>query len=57
MDLKCSVCKRKIDVEKEVALVFQCHVYCDRCMQQMEEKDRTPPHDTVQEESDLENVQ
>jgi len=42
MKLKCSICKRKIDMEKDHAFVFECYVYCDKCLKEMERKDEIP---------------
>jgi hypothetical protein len=38
MELKCSICKRKIDIEKELAVFFECYVYCDKCLERMEKE-------------------
>ena len=38
MELRCSICKRKIDVESEVVAVFECYVYCEKCIMEMEKK-------------------
>lgn len=42
MKLRCSICKREIDMEKELAFVFECYVYCDKCLKEMERKDEIP---------------
>ncbi len=38
MQLNCCICKDKIDIEKELALFFQCYVYCGKCIKEMERK-------------------
>jgi hypothetical protein len=56
MELKCFICKCKIDMETETALVFQCHVYCDECLQQMETEERLSPPDSGRQDFDAQNV-
>jgi hypothetical protein len=41
MELKCSLCKRPIDAEKDHAIFFQCYVYCEKCLEEMEGKGPT----------------
>ncbi len=38
IELRCCICNRKIDIE-ETPLFFECYVYCDKCLEEMERKD------------------
>ncbi len=57
MGVRCSLCKRHVDMEEELACVFECYVYCGECLEQMERKERMPPSNGIPLESDLQDVQ
>ena len=42
METKCFVCEQAIDMQTDLAVVFECHVYCDKCVKRMEEQAQTP---------------
>jgi hypothetical protein len=37
MEPKCFICKREIDWEGETAVVFNCFVFCEKCLAQLEQ--------------------
>jgi excisionase family DNA binding protein len=51
MESRCSICKRNIDLASEVAVVFECYVYCEKCMTEMEK--RQPIHALLIEEESI----
>jgi excisionase family DNA binding protein len=51
MESRCSICKREIDVASEVVAVFECYVYCENCMMEMEKKQ--PIHRMLIEEESI----
>lgn len=51
MELECFLCKRKIDVEREQPFVFECYVYCEKCLEQIERNKRSPEATTDKKES------
>jgi len=40
MELKCFICEGRVDAEAETTFFFECHVYCDKCLEEMERSNR-----------------
>jgi len=57
MEVRCSICRRQVDIEEELTVFFECHVYCETCLRQMERKERMPLSNGLPLESDLQGVQ
>jgi hypothetical protein len=56
MELRCSICKDKITIESEVVAVFECYLYCDKCMMQMERNEPIHTGDHAREEPPVEKL-
>lgn len=50
METKCFVCGRAIDMQTELAVVFECYVYCEKCLKRMEEQTQIPIRYLAKEE-------